>query len=317
MKKALAVIISLLVIVFAVWLYKGSQSMAIRIGLNPWPGYEPIKLAETLGFFKKNGLDVRVLEYQSLNDVKVALLRGQVDIMCSTVIEAIELRAIHDLKTKIILVADYSNGADVIQSSKIDSIGALAGATVGLEFGTISEFLLRRAAQIQGLGMDQLTIKPMEQHDMLQALKEGQVDAVVSYPPVSLAIANEASAKTLFHSGQIPYEVIDILAAREGLVEQNPGLVPKIHQAWGDVLDYLKKNPKDAISRMAARQGISSQDFADALADLELVPEEEQERLLKTESEKLVNIITGFFEVLKAKDPTAYDPRLAGDFILP
>ncbi len=44
----------------------------IRIGTNPWPGYEFLHLADELGYFEEEGVEVRLVELTSNGDVRRA-----------------------------------------------------------------------------------------------------------------------------------------------------------------------------------------------------------------------------------------------------
>jgi len=60
------------------------QAEPLRIGFNPWPGYEFIYLAKVKGFYEANDIDVKLVELNALGDVRRAFERGQIDIMAST-----------------------------------------------------------------------------------------------------------------------------------------------------------------------------------------------------------------------------------------
>jgi ABC-type nitrate/sulfonate/bicarbonate transport system substrate-binding protein len=57
----------------------GSNEKPLRLGLNAWPGYEFLHLAEVRGFYKQRGVDVQLVEFGSLSDARLALERDQVD----------------------------------------------------------------------------------------------------------------------------------------------------------------------------------------------------------------------------------------------
>ena len=51
----------------------------LRIAINPWPGYEFLYLAERLKLFEAEGVEVRILQFSSLNDSRRAFELGKAD----------------------------------------------------------------------------------------------------------------------------------------------------------------------------------------------------------------------------------------------
>jgi ABC-type nitrate/sulfonate/bicarbonate transport system substrate-binding protein len=95
----------------------------IRLGVNPWVGYEALHLAREKGHFEELGVAVDLVEYSSLGDVRRALERGNIDAMASTVIEVLEARGHAPVSPTIIMVTDYSDEANTI-------MGRLQGISV-------------------------------------------------------------------------------------------------------------------------------------------------------------------------------------------
>ena len=74
------------ILLCAAWLAGcGRHEGPIRIGINAWPGNEFLFLAQEKGFFAAQGVDVRLIEYSSLGDVRRAFDRGQIDGMTGTI----------------------------------------------------------------------------------------------------------------------------------------------------------------------------------------------------------------------------------------
>ena len=65
---------------------------SFRLGIIPWPGYEFLYLAQGKGFYHDEGLEVRIVEFDSLSDARRAYERGQIDALGTTVIEVLQAR---------------------------------------------------------------------------------------------------------------------------------------------------------------------------------------------------------------------------------
>jgi NitT/TauT family transport system substrate-binding protein len=229
--------LSLILILFTFFSCQKEQQ-TIRIGLNQWPGYEPLYAAKVLGLYEKHGLDVEIVEYISLNDVKSGYEKGQIDLMCSTIIEMLKVHDDRQIQSKFLMALDFSNGTDVVLGKNINSLEEIKGKKIGVETGTLGMYILGRALQKSGIKLNEITIVPMDQTQMGHAIEDGNIDLAISYPPTSVNIMkNTDNVKVVFSSADIPNEVIDTLSGREDIIRDNPELLKKISLVWDEALD--------------------------------------------------------------------------------
>lgn len=254
----------------------------ITIGINPWPGYEYLYLAENKGFFDKVGLNLRLVQLSSLSDVQRAYLGGRVNGLASTLIEVVQATQLSDRPLKIVLIPDYSNGGDVILSHKnITSMADLKGKSVGVELGSLGIFFLHRALTKVGLRLSDVNVINIEQTEVEEAMLSGSVDAYVTYPPTSISILKRDQFHSIFSSADIPFEIIDTVAISAETLRAEPEFVPKLHQAWQMALDFAKQHPQESSAIMAEREGISVRDFDAAAQGLAILDAAEQVKLFE------------------------------------
>lgn len=259
--------IGLAVIVGAMVL-RSAAAGPLRIGISAWPGYEFLYLAQVKGLFKEEGVDVRLVEFDSLGDVRRAFERGQLDGLGTTVVEVMQARDQPTRRPQAVVVVDYSDGADVmIGQPGVRDQASLRGARIGIELGSLGTFFLARALVAFGLGPADVKIVALSHSSMESAFKNKELDAVVTYPPVSLAILRSAEARIIFSSAQIPGEIVDVIAVDESLVRDRRGEVAAMVKAFHRAVAYAQTNPTDAYGIMAAREQITPEEFAKALAD--------------------------------------------------
>jgi NitT/TauT family transport system substrate-binding protein len=162
------------------------QAPALRVGINPWPGYEFLYLAQEKGFYRDQGFDLRLIEFNSLSDARRAFERGQIDAIAATVIEVLQVRDNSARSPQIVQVVDYSNGADVILArSGISNEAGLRGARIGLELASLGVFVLSRGLEQNALSLTDVKLVSMDQLSMENAYQNGELDAIVTYPPTS------------------------------------------------------------------------------------------------------------------------------------
>ncbi|HRF01298.1 MAG TPA: ABC transporter substrate-binding protein [Pirellulaceae bacterium] len=240
----------------------------LRVGITPWPGYEFIPLAERLGYFRDAGVRVRTVEFASLGDARRAFERGQVDLVCVTVHELIESRRQGARDPRILRLIDASSGGDVIVgSTRVDEVRKLAGRRVAVETGSINEYVLRRGAEIADVDVDTIEIVPMSQLHMADALRRGEVDAVVTYPPLSNSLSVDEGFPILFTTAEIPGEVLDLLVVDRPFAEANRNGIAAMLNALDRAIAHYRARPDDAIALIASRTGESPSRIAAIFRD--------------------------------------------------
>jgi len=258
----------------------------VSIAINPWPGYEFLYLAEQKGFFKQLGANIKLVQLSSLGDAQRAYVNGRVDGLTSTIIEAVQVEPLGGKPLKVVLIPDYSNGGDVILAPKTyPDMNSLKGKTIGCEVSSLGIFILQRALTKAGMTLSDVNIINVEQSSGQARLAEGKIDAFVSYPPVSVKILDSDEYHQIFDSSQIPFEIIDTVSIATDVLEQQPELVIKLHQAWQMALDYTNSNPEEAYRIMSKREGISASDFKDVLNDLQILDRSQQVAIYKRPEE--------------------------------
>jgi len=211
--------------------------------------------------------------------VLAAFRSGSIDIAALTLDEA--LRLAHDgIAIRIVLVMDVSNGADVLMARPgVRSLADLRGKRVGVESGALGAYMLSRALDHAGLSPSDVTVVsiPVDQHE--SAYVSGAVDAVVTFEPVRTKLLARG-ANVLFDSSLIPNEIFDVLVARKTVFDGSPAIVANLTSAWYRALDYYHAHPEDAVSRMAAREGVTPKEFSASLEELKVPSKAEDDRLL-------------------------------------
>ncbi|MFH1157519.1 MAG: ABC transporter substrate-binding protein [Pseudomonadota bacterium] len=257
----------------ALWLNgTRTKDMPLRIGTNPWPGYEFFHLAEKKGFFKEEGVDVELVRFSSLEDTLHAFQRRQVDGMTSTLIELLLAYEAGE-PAKIVLMIDFSNGTDVVIARKgIDGVSGLRGKKIAVESASLGVFIIARALEKNGLSLSDADIIGMNPANMEKALLSGEVDALHAYPPVSTNILkHKDKVAQIFDSSQIPQEVMDVLSFSPEVVEHKMEDMRAIRRAWGKTLVWAQEHPEEANRIMANVEGVSPEDFADALKGVRML----------------------------------------------
>ena len=301
------VALPVLILLAGLWIDSGSDTGEgpLRVAINPWPGYEFAALARELGFFEEEGVQVHLVELSSLSDARRAFDRGQVHGMFATIVEVLLSNRESDRYGKITLVTDYSNGADVILASPdIRTLSELRGRRIAIEPGSLNELMLLRALAAAGLSRQDVHEVGMSAMEMPRAFLEGRIDAAICYPPYSLEIARGVATE-VFSSRDIPGVVLDVLAFDAQTVAERPDDIAAFNRAFFRAQDYAVSHPAQAQAIMAARQGISADEFQTAMTTrvTVLTREEQAEYLVPGHRlDQVLQVVNADLDQLRSAD---------------
>lgn len=256
----------------------------LRVGANVWPGYDLMFLARELGYYDEQ--TIRLIDFSSAAEVSRAYRNRLLDVAALTADEALAVTS-GQTDHRIVLVFDFSNGADVLLSRpEIRSIEDLRGRRVGVETTALGAYMLARALEGGGLSPRDVTVVevPLSRHE--KAFAAGEVDAVVTFEPIRSRLL-ASGARKLFDSSQIRGEIVDVLLTRLELPEGKRRALAALVSGWFRALDYLEKHPADAAARIAPREGVTAEQFLASLGGLQLADRQANLRLLGRASDNL------------------------------
>ena len=213
----------------------------IKLGVQPWLGYGPWWIAAEQGFFKKHGLNVKVVNFTWDADMAAAVSSGRLDVICAATNFVISLRN-QDVDLKGFLVLDASYEADAILAPKsVKTIHDIKGKAVAYEKGATSDLLLNYALKENGLRLSDVKPVGMAAADAGLALIAGRVDIAVTYEPyISAALKQGDDHHVLYTSAERPGLISDLAVSTGDFIEQNPDVVKNLILAWDDAVNYLR-----------------------------------------------------------------------------
>jgi NitT/TauT family transport system substrate-binding protein len=275
------VVVAALLVAAGIWKavdLRNPPPAPLRVALNPWPGYEFATLAQVKGYFEQEGVEVRLLELGSLGECRRAFERGQADGFFGTVIEVLQADAKVRHSAEIVSVIDYSDGADcILARAGITAVSQLRGKRIAVEHSSINVLVLARALELSGLEWSSVSVVYMSAMQMPAAFAAGSVDAVVTYPPMSIEILRAGPASRIFSTAQIPGEVVDVLAFDPKVLGERRAEVDAFLRAFFRAQEYAAANREEAYSVMAARQRLTAAEFGAALTQgIRLIDRDQQ-----------------------------------------
>ena len=243
----------------------GSLAAApLKIAYSDWPGWTAFAIAAEKGWFKDAGVDVELLWFEYGPSME-AYTAGKVDAVMVTNGDALVTGATGG-KNVMILVTDYSNGNDMIVAKPgIKSLQALKGGKIGVEVGVVDHLLLLNGLKKIGLTEKDVTLVPTKTDQTPQVLASGQVDAIAAWQPNSGAALKALPGSTaVYTSADEPGLIYDMVTVTPQSLAQHRAEWLKFVKVWDKIVAYLAdpKTRADGIKIMAARAGVTPEDYA-------------------------------------------------------
>lgn len=237
----------------------GCAPPPLRLGLHPWPGYEPLVLAEGFGWLPDG---VTLNWGEAASDTLDGLRTGRLDAGALTLDEVLLARSL-GLPLVVVAVVDESVGADQVLAREITHPNGWRGARVAFEPSAVGHLVLKLWLETMGLTMADVRAVHLPPAEQPEAWAAGAVDVAISYPPNALTL-REQGAVVLYDSSHFPGLVLDVLAVhRDRLGWRDGARVSDLVAAHFRGLEHLRVNPEDALRRIARAHQTT---YADTLA---------------------------------------------------
>ncbi len=260
-KKAKVFALILLVLLAAgalLWhlISSNSDREPIRITMHLWPGYVHAYIAQEKGYFKEEGVDV---ELNLIEDVDANLKHfreGKADAAFGLQSDAM-LLASQGLPLRIIYIADFSNGGDVIISRLgLKKVSDLKGKKVSVDkLNGFNHIFLVELLRLNGLTESDVTLVPLPASQVPEALDKGTIDAGNTWEPYQ----SQAMAKghrLLASTRDAPGIITDVLMISSEVLEKRPQDVRKLVKCLFRALRFRATNENEAYAIMSRAYNI-------------------------------------------------------------
>jgi NitT/TauT family transport system substrate-binding protein len=268
-------------------LRQAATLVKINMGTEPWIGYGPWWIAQKQGFFKRHGLNVNIVNFQTDGDRDSALIAGRTDVSNEPTNGIIRFDSTGKATLKALIFEDASLGADAVLARKgITTPQQLIGKSVAYEQGTTSDLLIHYLLQVNHIPFNKIKVVNAPAANAGTLLIAGKVDVAVTYEPyISNATSGHGGAKgvhVLYSSKQAPGLISDYLAASSKWLQSHQSIVKQLVAAWNDSMNYFQSHRTSAIAIMAAGVGAKPADLTSTLAGVKLYTIPGNKRLLQS-----------------------------------
>jgi NitT/TauT family transport system substrate-binding protein len=290
MRRFYKLFFPMLLILLVVFSLSAPQTLArtLKLAHSTWVGYGPFYIARDKGYFKEEGVDVKLIIMENTSLKMGALMAGKIDAVASTADEfPIYMKPGNLLH--YILAVDNSKGGDGIVSNKdIKTVADLKGKKVACEVGSVSQFFLNALLREVNLTQDDIQMINMTATDAGVAFVAQRADAAVTWEPHLSQGASKEHGHILIDSAQRPGLIVDVVAVREETLKNREAELKAFVRAWQRALEFIEEDPNEAHKIMAKGVGGWLKDpavFAETLPGIEYLTIKKNQALFGTASD--------------------------------
>ncbi|WP_025088084.1 ABC transporter substrate-binding protein [Ligilactobacillus apodemi] len=217
---------------------KSEKTVSLNLGTMPAPDSLPLYVAKEKGYFKEEGLDVKLTSFKSPTERDAAISAGQ----------------LNGAVTDVVALASYVNGklgwksataltgyfGIVTSDSSVKTVADLKGKTIATLSRQTPTFYLYQQLKKNGLSADDVTIKEVPSIPVrLQLVAQKQADATI-LPDPFLSMAKAQGLTEIAKSNPTKYQTT--ILALDKKTSQNKETVAKLTKAYNKAVAQINKH---------------------------------------------------------------------------
>jgi len=235
-----------------------AKNQKVRIGYFASTSSLGVFIAQEKGYFRDQGLDVELVEFQSNNLATDALVRGDIEVSCcGGIIAPFEANAVSGgSKLKIFTASNEIkkspwNQLTVKNNSTASNIKDLDGKKIGVYPGNFATPLFKEYLKQNRLDLAKTELIQIPIADQLTSLENGRIDALFAYEP-TISIAQEKQFIKVIDSAIFANQHPNTSTASGSIatkfINENPDRAKKFVQAMDKAHKFMFDNPAEAAS---------------------------------------------------------------------
>jgi len=227
-------------------------------------------VAENKGYFREQGLDLTIKEFDSGRLSLLAMLEGDEGIDISTVAPTpIMFNSFdrQDFSIFAIFVYSYDDVKVIARKDKgITTAADLRGKKIGTPAGTTGQFFVEAFLIHNGIPSSEVEVIDIAPSDLPSALENNQVDAIVIWEPHGYNARKLLGDKAIrLPSSDVYKETFNFMVMND-FAEENPGVLKKFLRAVDKATTFIKDHKGESQGIVAKRLNLD-REVMDALWD--------------------------------------------------
>ncbi len=300
-----------------------AQNKKVKVGyLHTLAVDGQIWLADSMGIWKKEGLDMEFVQFQTGLELFQAMAGGSIDVLSTGAVMS-NFPARGQGKAFLINNVEFATAQLWVHPDMgINSIADLKGKKISTTAGTTAHVFLDNALRANGIDPKKdVQIVNQRMQDAVTAFISKAVPAVALWVPFNIAVRNRVPSAKMIVDASTYYPKAAIVggwAARNDYYDSNKDVLTRIIRGWTSANDYLISKPDEALELLQKKyyQQVPLADLKEQYAAQKMFTSKEWAKLYADGTvTKWLQQVTDFF-VDFANIPNAvpasqyFDPKL-------
>lgn len=222
------------------------KKVTIATGTGPVVGILYVAFAN--GYFKDQGLDVVLLPKLSGKAALQAMLEGKADLANPAIIPTIhEVLGGEKLYILTTTLSSEENHKVVARKDRgITQPSDLKGKKIAVTLGTNADFFLDVFLTINDIMRDEVVLMNLKPSRMLDAIVDGEVDAVSTWHPHVSKAQKRLGDKAVTFSAKGLTRSVFLLVTKQEYIQANPEIAKKILRALDRASEFIVQSPEES-----------------------------------------------------------------------
>ncbi|UZQ51547.1 ABC transporter substrate-binding protein [Clostridium kluyveri] len=227
------------------------KEVTVKIGADSSAFSTIFYVARDKGYFKKYGINAQVIPYAYGIDTIDAVLTNQIDVGQAADYAALSRLSSGDLKIFSFFQQLDASKIKMVTRDGINSPGELKGQPIGVQRGTVYEYIIARYVEKYNIKIDEVKKQQFGANaEILSAFQQGDVKAAFFSGDLLNKALKVQGSKIIGSSADIPFAFRGFLMANSKFLEQKD-VGKNILLALNDATKYISENPGEAAEIMA------------------------------------------------------------------
>lgn len=250
-KKFMGIIAVVIVLLLAATAYAGlfgGDNEKVSIGYLPSDHDSALFVANATGLYEDAGIDVELHEYGNGGDLMSAMASGEVDVGYVGITPVVSSIS-NGVPVKIIAGAQTEGSGLIASSPDVKSITDLKGKTVATPGeASIQNMLLQYDLKKNGLSASDVESPGMKVASINDALKQGSLDAALTFEPYVTQATELNNATLVEKSGDIyPNHPCCVVVVSDKFASEHADLVTKVSDIHKKATEQLVSDPEGSV----------------------------------------------------------------------
>lgn len=220
------------------------KTESLTLGLMPSEVETLVYVAQEQGYFAANDLNVTLKNYTTGLLAVNGLLANDVDMATAADFVVVGKAMANKSVTSIGTIDKYSTAYLVVRTDLgIANVSDLKGKRIGVPIGTVAEFNLGRFLELQGIGMDQVTLVNVPINLEPNALENGSVSAIMTAQPYMGTIEGDIPEKIAAWPAQSNSATNYLAVANASWAASNPDIIVRFLKALDQAESFVIHDP--------------------------------------------------------------------------